>query len=323
MKGVKMKKLLLSAAVALAFGASSAAHAAATIGFDLNGAAAGGVIAVDNFDWSPGNALALGVFSTAPVNGVTSTTLVAQASLSVFQQLGVGNITPLAGSEFTFQASFSENAINIGGATAGFTAGAGPSSFSIYYDPTADSNILTGAGYGGGGDAILILHGTLTTLSGTYTDTTTTLGDPIGLLDQVNVDNANGTLTRSGQGSTTARINVDFQDNNFFLSNISSLAIDLQDTSFNSLPFLQTDPSDTIVGITPSYSLVAGVRTNGETCLAGGQDESGINSTRCDLHLQTDGTTSFNPTAIPEPGFLALVGLGLGAFGLMRRRKAA
>jgi hypothetical protein len=45
-----------------------------------------------------------------------------------------------------------------------FDVGSGVNFFRLYYDPTRDSNIVTGLGFGGGGDAFLILEATFTNL---------------------------------------------------------------------------------------------------------------------------------------------------------------
>ena len=100
-------------------------------------------------------------------------------------------------------------------------------------------------------------------------------------------------VRHQGSGSTTARINVDFADGNFSKSSVTTLSVDLQDTSFNAIPFSQTEASDSINGYTPFYNFMPdGTRVNAgaATCDNGGQSEAGVASTRCDLHLQTDGT---------------------------------
>jgi hypothetical protein len=118
---------------------------------------------------------------------------------------------------------------------------------------------------------------------------------------------------------------VSFADPNFFKSNITSLLIDLQDTSNAAIPFITANPSDQVVGFTPEYALNgAGQRQNGFTsaagiCPNGSQTETGTAGTRCDIHLQTDASTSFNP--VPEPGSLALLGGALAAISLIRGRK--
>jgi len=334
-----MKKLLMATAVAMAFGSVSSVHAAGTILFDRDGAVGGdNSIQVNTFDWSPGNAIAIGVLGPTPSLVPTVNQVVAQGRLGSFVQPGGGSASPLGLSEFTFQISFYETSTNVGGPTAAFSTAPGmPSFFDIFYDPVADSDPITGDGFGldvpGGG--LRILHGTLVSLNGNFTDQTVldsaTYPD-IGLLDRLNTDDQGGTRTHIGDGRTTVRIDIAPGDYNtdFFRTAISSLLIDLQDTSANGVPFEQTDPSnhvlDGLLSITPYYSVTAaGDRINGASSPGGCQNESGMAGANvtglCDLHLQTDPSTSFNP--IPEPGSLALLGIGMGAFGLIRRRKVA
>jgi hypothetical protein len=333
---MKMKKLLLGAALSLAFGSMSSAYAAGTISFDPDGAGAGGAISVNTFDWSPDNGL---VLATGNPSATSNYQVVAQGKLGTFIAPGNVNI-PVSTGEFTFQASFFEHATNLASGAAVLTTGVGASSFNVYFNPAAGTaNQITGAGYNAG---TLILHGTLVSLTGNFTNLSqldrvagnvdangNSLNFPPVLLDQVGADNQNGTLSDQGNGSTTIKIDVSFADPNFFKSNITSLLIDLQDTSNAAIPFITANPSDQVVGFTPEYALnnigqrvdgfVASSGPNNGLCPNGSQTETGAAGTRCDTHLQTDASTSFNP--VPEPGSLALLGGALAAISLIRGRK--
>lgn len=348
-----MKFSTLASAIALSLGLAGQASAFNTISFDRNGTASGGGILVDSFDWLPGNALSIGALGQAGESSAPQTfTTVYQAKLNSFIRDVNGNqtsVSPLSG-EFTIQVSILESQLGVGSGNANFTALGG--TVAMFYDPSSDSNSITGAGYGNG---MQILAGTIVNGTGTYSDATRTgntpiiidfglgpvnLGSPcqIGanplhplfatngqtegcvpvLLDNSsNGDDQDGVLTHTGNGSSTVNVKVTSQDNNFFKSILTSMAIGLNDTTNLADPFVQTNPSDAVFGVTPSYSLVGGQRINGGDCLKG---TDGKFVERCDFHFQSDGSTSFQ-SEVPEPATLALVGLGLFGIGMMRKRK--
>ncbi len=333
---------------------SLAAHASNTVAFDpfgsagTNGNLPVGGFQIDSLDWLPGNALAIGALSTPAYGSAAFTALglapvagqllgenyfktVAQGKLGSFNDATLGGIGVLPsgfpavvpfGREFTFQASFYEFGSSIGSATASFRLAPGLTDFSIYADSTSDSNTTTGAGYGNG---TLIFQGTVGKVTGSYTTRTLLAGDAdfgkTTLLDTFGTDQQNGVKTVIGDGSNKIVVNVNYLDPAYFLGNISQLLLKLDylDATNLATPFAQTNPSDQVVGVTPSYSVVGGVATNGLACPTGsGVDENGNTVARCDFHFQSDASGSF---VVPEPGSVALIGIALAALGFANRKR--
>jgi hypothetical protein len=326
-----MKKSLLAMAVGASLGASATALAfdTTTIQFDRDGSGGGaGVINVTTMDWLEGNALSIAILGA---NTATSNELVAQSALSVFKWSKSDGTTqqylPLEGSEFTFQLSVFETATGIGSSTAAFALdGSKPNYFRMYYDPTADANDITGVGYDGSGDAVLILEGTFANLSGNFTSFTDRPSTdinylPPALLDGVTPDNQNGTVTDQGEGNTSFQIDVTYRNANFFLTDVSQLAVDMDFTTGVSLPFQQANPSDLVVGVAPNYGTAVPVTGFTGDRKWNGLDTCGTSAAdTCDFHFQTDATQSFQ-TQLPEPGSLVLLGLGMSLLGWTTRRR--
>ncbi len=340
-----MKKKLAIAATVAALGAAGQAQAAFTSIFvSPDGSGFANAIEITTLNWLAGNALATGALGAvgqtqADLADNTITTFY-QAALNTFVFNPAGTSTsflPPAGFEWTVTATIVEQAVGVGAATASFFPFAG--SVSIWYGPQ-NANDISGTGYA---DGIEILRGTIVGGSGTFTDTTRTVCNAIAPapctpatvptlfpdLDQFGANNAPGVLTHIGNGQSEIKVDIgasvgDFINPNFFLTNITSFEFlltgleDVNDSGQLFAPFNQANPSDLVLGVAPSYSLVNGQLINGGDCPT---DANGNFTQRCDFHFQTLNTTSFR--AVPEPGALALAGLGLGLLGFFARRRTS
>lgn len=348
------RKSLIGLAAIASLGLVGAVSAAPIV-FNTHDTA--GVITVNNFVWQAGNALVLSGLSTAvgsntDVNGnvIAGSQLlhtVAQARLGSFTLQGGGSASLTGFNEVTYQADFWEIAVGIGGPSAAFVLAAPPAGFTnsvkFYYDTGGVAGVnfgndKTGLGYGADPTATLILNGTLKSLVGNISDLTQVSPAvfPVTSLDCDaagsgcvgfdGIDQGVGTKTHVELGNNQLQVDItNPTPNGYFLSNVSSLLIDMSQTVGVGVPFNNGNPWRNVVGNTPSFSFDGTTRINGGDCTGGGthaptgQTQGGVNTSHCDILLQTTGLTTFN--AVPEPTSLALVGLVLTGMGVVARRR--
>lgn len=311
----RFKKAVLGAAVAGLMGVAGAAQATNTIIFNDNNGS--GNFAVNTFDWSPDNALATGVFNNALPSVGDTFMLYTQGKLGNY--LDASNNTILGTGlnstyEITFQAGFQEVVTGVGGGGSLLSfdiANPAGSFFNIYLDTAQDANQLAGTGYGNG---TLIFSGTLVSNGSGFALISQTPQD----LDQFNANNYQGIGTLVGSGGGQFDANATFVDSNYFKSTFISMALGIgPDTVSNTsqiTPFNQADPSASVVGNTPVF----GAGFGGYTAV-NGNALCGPEVASCDFLFQADANTAFN--TVPEPGSLALMGLGLGVGGLWMNRR--
>jgi hypothetical protein len=346
----------LAAAIALALGLPVAAHAAPVL-FSPQGN--GTVIDASGMDWSVTSAVAVGgtsaiAQSIANGGGAGGTfTLLTHARLVATTAENGDDTTPggLNGPSRTFEititAAFQEcvTSVDTSTGTAHF-ATTGTGLLQMFYDPSHNSDPLTGHGYN---DGTLILQGDLvpTGVQGQFQVTNST---PV-RLDQFPTnspgsDNYTGQQTVSGSGSNDP-IPVDHltQDSAFFVSQLATFGIRFANIS-QSLPFTSQQPSDCFTnkpsttggadtpvgGTTSGAQQCALFHVNG-TYAANSPDANGgyvpvtgavngLFGSGPDFTFQTDFNSSLS--RVPEPGTLALLGLGLGVVGwTIRRSKSA
>jgi hypothetical protein len=240
-----------------------------------------------------------------------------QANLSVINN-NLGNPVYTNGSEnyFTVVSRFGEIATFVIGtsATFGFNPADPNNFFTIYRTPTFGDN-LTGEGFIG----TSILTGAITSVqSSNFAFSSTT---PV-LLDQFGGDELGGQLTATGGGQSaiTITINVAGVDANYFPDLFTGNTISLVFfTSEQKTPYQQGQPSNCFLdpdavgtndgcdGITRNLGSVNGLPLDGADR---------------DFQFQVDGSNSFQRVQAPEPGSVALLGIGIGALGFAARRRS-
>ena len=328
------------AATLLAVGAGSA-QAARIDPFGLGGA--GGTYEVANLGWNNGNSISTPIATAdGSVNNTALGDTIQTYGHAKLQGLNDadGNSFVIAGfnpNAWTYVFGFSEEVTTVAGTDRTFhtTTVAGQANFfQIWANGTAATD-LSGKGFNGGGGATLLISGTIAdydpiTGIGQTSFDSSSVGIP-GDLDQFGANNYSDYKSFQGTGGGKVNAKIDTVNDKYFLDGISLLTLDLITDTFQNLPYLQVNPSSCFWdgsayfsgagnGIADGCGVAGDGGTisllNGNGGLAGNDSDPAWTNTM----FQTRATTVL-PTGLPEPGTLAL--LGLGALGmLVRRRKS-
>jgi len=346
-----MRKTLINTLVCGTLAVAGTAHAGLV--FDLNGAAAGGLINADSFDWAPTSFLAMGgnaaVASYAAdyadngkIDAVHSFDVLVHARMTGYKDANTGMDVGINRSdEITLVGRYTEVVAGLGGvpglvSTAYFQS-TGNGWLDMYYGANKNGNDLTGSGFDDG-TLIMKAAGVAAGVFGTFTVDLTKA--PVAL------DNFGGndypgqqTVTGSG-GNNNLQVGTTSMalDGNFFQSGLAGFALNFANIS-QGLPFISVNPSDCFnptaagnaVGTDDGLSQCTNNHVVG-TYAAQGPDggynpitglvNGSSNNGSPDFVAQTDFNTPVS--AVPVPGAVWLLGSGLlGLAGIARKRKIA